>query len=141
MHCALEPGPALARAPGRGAWIGVSRGELETALAKGKLKGALARAFKGAALEIPADLPDKIEQIAFAQLTREQSILYQQVVDQLLRRCAGGRDDRERPPVGQVGDGVSPVGEQLLAVRERVHAIDGIRQRLRQRATSRMNCS
>ncbi|MFZ9040853.1 MAG: SNF2-related protein [Ilumatobacteraceae bacterium] len=30
------------------------------------------------------DLPDKIEQIAFAQLTREQSILYQQVVDRLL---------------------------------------------------------
>jgi hypothetical protein len=30
------------------------------------------------------DLPDKIEQIAFAQLTREQAMLYQQVVDQLL---------------------------------------------------------
>ena len=57
---------ALARAPGRGAWIGVSRGELETALAKGKLKGALARAYKGAALTIPADLPQRIE----AALTR-----------------------------------------------------------------------
>ena len=57
---------ALARAPGRGAWIGVSRGELETALAKGKLKGALARAYKGAALTIPADLPERIE----AALTR-----------------------------------------------------------------------
>ena len=32
-----------ARAPGRGAWIGVSRGELEEANAKGKLKGALSR--------------------------------------------------------------------------------------------------
>ena len=52
---------ALARAPGRGAWIGVSRAELETAIAKGKLKGALARAFNGAALEIPADLPHRIE--------------------------------------------------------------------------------
>jgi uncharacterized protein len=51
----------LARAPGRGAWIGVSRPELELALAKGKLKGALTRAFKGAALNIPADLPAKIE--------------------------------------------------------------------------------
>lgn len=54
-----------ARAPGRGAWIGVSRGELETALAAGKnggkLKGALARAFKGAELTIPADLPKRIE--------------------------------------------------------------------------------
>ncbi|HOB13937.1 MAG TPA: DUF448 domain-containing protein [Novosphingobium sp.] len=51
----------LARAPGRGAWIGVSRGELETAIAKGKLKGALARAFKGAALTIPEDLPQRAE--------------------------------------------------------------------------------
>ena len=51
----------LARAPGRGAWIGVSRADLEIALAKGKLKGALARAFKGAALSIPEDLPARIE--------------------------------------------------------------------------------
>jgi len=51
----------LARAPGRGAWIGVSRGDLEKAQAKGKLKGALARAFKGATLTIPDDLPERIE--------------------------------------------------------------------------------
>ena len=51
-----------AKAPGRGAWLGVSRAELETALAKGKLKGALARAFKGAALTIPEDLPQRIEE-------------------------------------------------------------------------------
>jgi len=51
----------LAKAPGRGAWIGVDRAALEEALAKGKLRGALARAFKGAPLEIPADLPDRIE--------------------------------------------------------------------------------
>src|SRR5690606_26779710 len=30
------------------------------------------------------DLPDKIEQIAFAQLTKEQAALYQKVVEQLL---------------------------------------------------------
>ncbi|MFW2335101.1 DEAD/DEAH box helicase [Ilumatobacter sp.] len=30
------------------------------------------------------DLPDKLEQIAYAQLTKEQAALYQQVVDQLL---------------------------------------------------------
>ena len=53
---------ALARAPGRGAWIGVSRAELETAIGNGKLKGALARAFKGAKLEIPAELPAMAEQ-------------------------------------------------------------------------------
>ena len=58
--CEVLP-DVLARAPGRGAWIGVTRAELEVALAKGKLKGALARAFKGAALTIPADLSDRIE--------------------------------------------------------------------------------
>jgi len=46
-----------ARAPGRGAWIGVTRAELETAIAKGKLKGALARAFKTGPVLIPDDLP------------------------------------------------------------------------------------
>lgn len=50
-----------ARAPGRGAWIGVSRADFENALTKGKLKGALARAFKGAALSIPEDLAQRIE--------------------------------------------------------------------------------
>lgn len=47
-----------AKAPGRGAWIAVSQAELETALANGKLKGALARAFKTGALTIPDDLAD-----------------------------------------------------------------------------------
>ncbi|WP_209348304.1 DUF448 domain-containing protein [Pontixanthobacter sp. CEM42] len=51
----------LARAPGRGAWLGVTRAELEDALAAGKLRGALARAFKGAKLTVPEDLPDLIE--------------------------------------------------------------------------------
>jgi predicted RNA-binding protein YlxR (DUF448 family) len=63
--CAVLP-DVLARAPGRGAWIGVSRPELEAAIAKGKLKGALARAFKGAVFAIPEDLPARIE----AALTR-----------------------------------------------------------------------
>ena len=62
--CTVLP-DALARAPGRGAWIGVNRPDLETALANGKLKGALARAFgkslDGVRLAIPADLPDRIE--------------------------------------------------------------------------------
>lgn len=58
-----------ARAPGRGAWIGVSREALEKALAKGKLKGALARAFKGARLSIPDDLTDRIEQVLVRAFT------------------------------------------------------------------------
>lgn len=49
-----------AKAPGRGAWIGVTRAELESAIGKGKLKGALARAFKGAAANVPDDLPAMI---------------------------------------------------------------------------------
>jgi hypothetical protein len=60
---------ALARAPGRGAWIGVSRSDLEAAISKGKLKGALARAFKGAALELPADLTERIEAALLRALT------------------------------------------------------------------------
>lgn len=60
-----------AKAPGRGAWIGVGKAELETALAKGKLRGALARAFKTQALEIAADLPDRIEQ-ALARATLDR---------------------------------------------------------------------
>jgi predicted RNA-binding protein YlxR (DUF448 family) len=49
-----------AKAPGRGAWIGVSRAELDAAIAKGKLKGALSRAFKTGELTIPADLSTRI---------------------------------------------------------------------------------
>lgn len=48
-----------AKAPGRGAWIGVDRDALETALAKGKLRGALSRAFKTGDLAIPDDLAER----------------------------------------------------------------------------------
>ncbi len=70
VRLAISPGgdvlpDALARAPGRGAWIGVPRAALEIALAKGKLKGALMRAFGkslgGTPLTIPDDLPERIE--------------------------------------------------------------------------------
>ena len=49
-----------ARAPGRGAWIGVGRGLLDEANANGKLKGALARAFKTSSVEVPPDLGESI---------------------------------------------------------------------------------
>ena len=66
IRLALGPdgqvGPDVrARADGRGAWIGVGRAALDTALAKGKLKGALARAFKTTNLAIPDDLGERIE--------------------------------------------------------------------------------
>ena len=50
-----------AKAPGRGAWIGVTRLELEAAIKKGKLKGALARAFKTGEFTIAPELPAMIE--------------------------------------------------------------------------------
>ena len=59
--CDVLPDP-LARAPGRGAWLGTSRAELEQAMQKGRLRGALARAYKGARLNVPDDLPELIEQ-------------------------------------------------------------------------------
>jgi SNF2 family DNA or RNA helicase len=45
------------------------------------------------------ELPDKIEQIAYAQLTREQAVLYQRVVDDLLRAAEEETGMRRR---GQV---------------------------------------
>ena len=56
----------LGKAPGRGAWIGVTRSELKAAQAKGKLKGGLARALHEGAITIPDDLGARIE----AQLQR-----------------------------------------------------------------------
>lgn len=50
-----------ARAPGRGAWIAVDRPALDTAVAKGKLKGALSRAFKEGDVSVPEDLGARIE--------------------------------------------------------------------------------
>ncbi len=50
-----------AKAPGRGAWIGVDRTTLDTAVAKGKLKGALSRAFKTGDIAVPDDLGARIE--------------------------------------------------------------------------------
>ena len=49
-----------ARAPGRGAWIGVDKATLDQAIAKGKFKGALARAFKSGDVTAPADLSTRI---------------------------------------------------------------------------------
>jgi predicted RNA-binding protein YlxR (DUF448 family) len=50
-----------ARAPGRGAWVGVTRAELDAANDKGKLKGALQRAFKSNDVKVPADLGERTE--------------------------------------------------------------------------------
>jgi hypothetical protein len=60
-----------ARAPGRGAWIGVGLADLEEANAKGRLKRALARAFKTNDLKVPADLGERIAQ-ALRQATLDR---------------------------------------------------------------------
>ena len=66
IRFALSPDAVVApdvraRAPGRGAWIGVGRAELDQANAKGKLRGALQRAFKTNAVSVPADLGERTE--------------------------------------------------------------------------------
>ncbi len=71
VRLALGPDGSIApdvhgKAPGRGAWIGVDRTALETAQAKGKLKGGLARALHEGQFAIPDDLGARIE----AQLQR-----------------------------------------------------------------------
>ena len=60
---------AMAKAPGRGAWIGVSRDVLAAAIADGSLRRALARAFKSGALSIPDDLPARMESALRRALT------------------------------------------------------------------------
>jgi predicted RNA-binding protein YlxR (DUF448 family) len=66
IRLALGPDGSIApdiraRAPGRGAWIGVTRLELDAANAKGKLKAALQRAFKTNTVTVPADLGERTE--------------------------------------------------------------------------------
>jgi predicted RNA-binding protein YlxR (DUF448 family) len=76
IRLALGPDGAVApdvraRAPGRGAWIGVTRAELDKANAKGKLKSALQRAFKTSEARVPADLGERTVQ-ALRQATLDR---------------------------------------------------------------------
>lgn len=57
-----------AKAPGRGAWLGVSRKELEDAIVKGRMKGALARAFKTGGKTGGVSAPDNLPEWIEAQL-------------------------------------------------------------------------
>lgn len=50
-----------ARAPGRGAWIGVDRAKFDQANAAGKLKAALQRAFKTGEVTVPENLGELTE--------------------------------------------------------------------------------
>jgi len=66
IRLALGPDGAVApdvraRAPGRGAWIGVDRAELDAANRKGKVTAALQRAFKSNGVAVPGDLGARTE--------------------------------------------------------------------------------
>ena len=61
VRLALGPDGSVApdvrgKAPGRGAWVGVTRDELDEANSKGKLQSALKRAFKTNEVKVPSDL-------------------------------------------------------------------------------------
>ncbi|WP_439545414.1 DUF448 domain-containing protein [Sandarakinorhabdus sp.] len=49
------------RLPGRGAWISADRGLFDDVAARGRLRGALARAFKANSFTLPDDIGDRIE--------------------------------------------------------------------------------
>ena len=49
-----------ARAPGRGAWLSPDRALIATADAKGRLRGALMRAFKTNSITVPDDIVERI---------------------------------------------------------------------------------
>jgi predicted RNA-binding protein YlxR (DUF448 family) len=66
IRLALAPDGAVApdvraRAPGRGAWIGVGRDALDGAVIGGKLKPALQRAFKTSEVHVPSNLGERTE--------------------------------------------------------------------------------
>jgi predicted RNA-binding protein YlxR (DUF448 family) len=85
IRLALSPDGAVlpdvgACAPGRGAWISSDKAAIAAAEAKGKLRGALARAFKGDVREVPSDLAGRIE-----------AALKRTALDRLGLELAGGR--------------------------------------------------
>lgn len=69
-----------ARAPGRGAWVSPDKAAIAAAEAKGRLRGALARAFKGDVRHPPAGLAGLIE-----------AALRRAALDRLGLELAGGR--------------------------------------------------
>lgn len=65
IRLAVGPDGAVAadwseRLPGRGAWITADQALFDGVAAKGRLRGALARAFKGNAFHLPDDLAGRI---------------------------------------------------------------------------------
>jgi uncharacterized protein len=128
-----------ARAPGRGAWIGVGRKALDEANAKGKLKGALARAFKTGEIDVPTDLGERIVATLKAQALdrlglvarggtlvtgaeRVETAARQGKVRMLIHAADAGEDGRKRlDQAWRVGGGgpqglVFPEGRTILSM-------------------------
>ena len=115
VRLALGPDGTIApdvhgKAPGRGAWIGVDRAAVDAANAKGKLKGALARAFKTNDLTVPTDLGARIEHALRQAVPGGFAVSFSGdlgggLCRLLLRRAEQRRDDRGR------ADGAVVAGE------------------------------
>jgi predicted RNA-binding protein YlxR (DUF448 family) len=138
IRLALAPDGSVApdvraKAPGRGAWIGVDRETLEQAIAKGQLGRSLARAFK-TAVTVPADLAEQIEKAleraaldrlglearAGALVTGSEKIVdaaRKGSVELLLHaRDAAADGTRKLDQAFRVGLGVEGSGEQGLVI-------------------------
>jgi uncharacterized protein len=135
-----------ARAPGRGAWIGIDRSALEAAQAKGKLRGALAHAFKTKDATAPDDLPARteaaLERNALDRLGLEArsgtlltgsdriSETARKGQVQLLLHAADAGEDGKRKldqawRVGREAEGSGEMGLTLAATREQLSAALG----------------
>ena len=144
IRLALAPDGSVApdvraKAPGRGAWIGVGRAELDAANASGKLKAALSRAFKTSEVVVPAGLGERIEQAlrqhALDRLGMEaragnlingadrvENALRTGKVALLIHAADGGEDGRKRlDQAWRVGGGgphgvIFPEGRTILSM-------------------------
>ena len=94
-----------ARAPGRGAWLSSNRALIATAAGKGRLRGALMRAFKTNSIAVPDDLVERI-------------------ADGLMRRAMDGLGLANK--AGHLIWGTERIGDALLNGRARLllHAAD-----------------
>ncbi|MFN7397491.1 MAG: DUF448 domain-containing protein [Sandaracinobacter sp.] len=124
IRLALGPDLAVwpdlaAKLPGRGAWIVADRAVLDAGMAKGKLKGALARAFKGP-VTVPDDLVDRIatglERRSLDRLGLEHRAGHLVFgTDKLKEWCRGGRVHLLLHAADAAEDGVSKLNQAFRA--------------------------
>lgn len=132
IRLALGPDGAVwpdlaAKLPGRGAWIVADRAVLETAIAKGKLKGAVARAFRQP-VEVPTDLADRLaaglERRSLDRLGLEHRaghLIFGS--DKLNDWCRAGRVHLLLHAADAADDGVSKLNQAFRAGEGRMDAV------------------